>query len=433
MSADLRQRAHRAIPGGCHTYAKGDDQYPINAPAMIAKGLGCHVWDVEGRKYIEYALGLRSTTLGHCWPSVVEAATRALMVGNNFNRPHELEVQCAEMFLELVPGADMVKFTKDGSSVMTAAVKLARARTGRVRIAMCSDSPFFSYDDWFIGKTSIDNGVPEATKQLSVKFDYNDLDSLEMLFESYPGELACVAMEPSRLVEPEAGFLEGVRKLCDQHGAILIFDETLTGFRVHLNGAQAMYGVEPDLSCFGKAMANGFSLSALAGKRDIMELGGLRQTAEDRVFLLSTTHGAESVALAAAMETMRIYRDEPVIEHLYSMGARLRKGFEKAAADAGVSDHVTIAGRDCNLMYSTVDVDGAPSQSFRTLFLQELCSAGILAPTFYTCYSHSEEDIDLTIDAVRQACAIYRQALDEGVDSHLRGPASESAYRKRNK
>lgn len=431
-STDLQDRAHRAIPGGCHTYAKGDDQYPANAPAFIARGRGCHIWDVEGREYIEYAMGLRSTTLGHCWPSVVDAAAASLQVGNNFNRPHELEVQCAEMFLELIPTADMVKFTKDGSSVMTAAVKLARAATGRPLIALCSDSPFFSYDDWFIGKTMIDTGIPTAIKNLSVSFDFNDLTSLQTLFDENPGQIACVVMEPCRLIEPAEGFLASVRELCDRQGAVLVFDETLTGFRWHRHGAQHVYGVTPDLSCFGKAMANGFALSALAGKREIMELGGLKQTAADRVFLLSTTHGAESVALAAALETMRIYRDEPVIEHLYAMGARLRAGFEEAAGRAGVSGHLKIAGRDCNLLYSTTDDQDQPSQQFRTLFLQELCRGGVLAPTFYTSYSHTEKDVDATIDTLSRAFEIYRQALDEGVEKYLVGPASQSVYRKRN-
>ena len=431
-SADLQKRAHRLIPGGCHTYAKGDDQYPTNAPAFIARGRGCHVWDVEGREYIEYAMGLRSTTLGHCWPSVVDAAAASLQLGNNFNRPHELEVQCAEMFLELIPTADMVKFTKDGSSVMTAAVKLARAATGRPLIALCSDSPFYSYDDWFIGKTTIDTGIPATIKRLSLSFDFNDLNSLQALFDEHPGEIACVVMEPCRLIEPASGFLQGVRELCDRQGAVLVFDETLTGFRWHRHGAQHVYGVTPDLSCFGKAMANGFALSALAGKREIMELGGLKQTTADRVFLLSTTHGAESVGLAAALETMRVYRDEPVIEHLYAMGARLRTGFEEAAQRAGVTRQVKIGGRDCNLMYSTTDNDGQPSQEFRTLFLQELCRGGVLAPTFYTSYSHTEADVAATVAACSRAFEIYRQALDEGVEHYLVGPPSKSAYRKRN-
>ena len=432
VSKQWQARAHQNIPGGCHTAAKGDDQYPSNAPAFITRGKGCHVWDVEGREYIEYALGLRSTTLGHCYPSVVNSVTDALSLGNNFNRPHTLEVECAEMFLQLVPGADMVKFTKDGSSVMTAAVKLARAATGRTHIALCSESPFFSYDDWFMGKTGIDTGIPQAIKDLSLSFDYNDLASLERLFDQHPEKIACVVMEPARLKEPAPGFLQNVRDLCTRQGAVLVFDETLTGFRWHRNGAQALYGVQPDLSCFGKAMANGFALSALAGKREIMELGGLRQTRADRVFLLSTTHGAESVGLAAGLETMRIYRDEPVVEHLYAMGERLRQAFERGAFDAGVSEQVKIAGRGCCLMFSTTDRHCGPSQEFRTLFLQELCNGGVLAPTFYTSYSHTEQDIDNTIDAFNKAFVVYRKALDEGVERYLVGPPSQSAYRKRN-
>ena len=362
----------------------------------------------------------------------MEAAKSALCIGNNFNRPHELEVRCAEMLLELIPTGEMVKFTKDGSSVMTAAVKLARASTGRQRIALCSDSPFYSYDDWFMGMTGIDTGIPDKIKSLSCMFDYNNIQSLDVLFEQFAGEIACVVMEPARLIEPEDGFLEKVRQLCDKHSAVLIYDETLTGFRWHRHGAQHLYGVTPDLSCFGKAMANGFSLSALVGKRELMELGGLVQTAADRVFLLSSTHGAESVALAAALETMRIYRDEPVVEHLHARGAQLREGFRSEAASAGVADHVRISGRDCSLMYSTVDQEGKPSQFFRTLFLQELCDHGVLAPTFYTSYSHTHDDIEKTLSALAATFRIYRQALNEGVDKYLRGPPSQSAYRKRN-
>jgi len=431
-SADLQARAHRNIPGGCHTYAKGDDQYPASAPAFIERGLGCHVWDVEGREYIEYALGLRSTTLGHCWPSVTEAVSRVLSLDNNFNRPHELEVQCAEKFLELIPYADMVKFTKDGSSVMTAAVKLARAKTGRTHIALCSDSPFLSYDDWFMGKTDVGAGIPDSIRNLSLSFDYNDIDSLRALFEQHPNSIACVAMEPERLVKPIDGYLEAVRALCDEQGALLIFDETLTGFRWHLHGAQHLYGVKPDLSCFGKAMANGFALSALAGKRDVMELGGLKQVDADRVFLLSTTHGAESVGLAAGLETMSVYQSEPVIEHLHTIGALIKTEFEAAAADAGVSECVKIFGRDCSLLFSTVDESGKPSQLLRTLFLQELCAGGVLAPSLYTSFSHTEQDVQITIDAVSRACKVYRQALDNGVEPYLKGPPSQSVYRKRN-
>ena len=432
VSEDLRERAHRSIPGGCHTFAKGDDQYPANAPAFIRRGHGCRIEDVEGREYIEYAMGLRSVTLGHAWPSVVDAAARAMRLGTNFNRPHELEVAAAERFLELVPSADMVKFTKDGSSVMTAAVKLARAATGRELVALCADSPFFSYDDWFIGTTAIDAGIPGTVKPLSLGFRYNDVGSLETLFAAHPGRIACVCLEPARLEEPAPGFLERVRAVCDREGAVMVFDETLTGFRFHRHGAQHLYGVTPDLSCFGKAMANGFSVSALAGRRELMELGGLRQTEADRVFLLSTTHGAESGGLAAAVETMRIYRDEPVVEHLHAVGERLREGFWREAERAGVTAHVSLEGRGCNLTHGVTGPDGEPSQAYRTLFLQELCREGVLAPTFYTSYSHHDHDIDRTVEALARAFDRHATALRIGAEPLLEGPPTASAYRKRN-
>lgn len=431
-SESLRERAHRLIPGGCHTAAKGDDQFPVNAPAFIAKGQGCRIEDVEGRRYIEYAMGLRAVTLGHAWPSVIAAAYAAMLKGNNFNRPSPLEVECAEMFCSLVPNAEMVKFTKDGSTVNTAAVKLARAYTGRTRIAICSASPFFSYDDWFIGTTGIDSGIPESIKALTLRFDYNDLASLERLFDAYPGEIACVVMEPARTVEPVDDFLSRVQSLCTKRGAVFILDETITGFRWHNAGAQHLFGVKPDLSCFGKAMANGFSLSALAGRREIMELGGIRHTHADRVFLLSTTHGAESPSLAAAIETMRIYRDEPVIEHLYSAGDRLRNGIEQACIAHGVQDYFKLSGRSCNLMYATYDTTGTASQPMRTLFLQEILARGILAPSFLTAYSHDNAAIDETIEAVSGALAVYRKALDNGYQHYLRGPVVATVYRKRN-
>lgn len=429
---DWRRRAHALIPGGCHTAAKGDDQYPVTAPPFIARGLGCHVWDDHGREYIEYAMGLRAVTLGHAWPSVLQAAIDAMRNGNNFNRPTRLEVRCAERFLELVPGAEMVKFTKDGSTVMTAALKLARAYTGRDLVAICSTSPFFSYDDWFIGTTAIDSGIPQAIKDLTVRFDYNDIGSLERLFDAHPRRIAAVMLEPARTEEPRDGFLQAVQALCRRHGAVFVLDETITGFRWHRHGAQHLYGVTPDLSCFGKAMANGFSLSALAGSREIMSLGGLHHTHAPRVFLLSTTHGAESPSLGAAMETMRIYRDEPVTEHLHAIGERLRVELQAVIDAHALTGYVTLAGRGCSLVYGTLDADRKPSQPMRTLFMQEMIARGILAPSLLTSYSHDEGDVSQTVAAADGALAVYRRALEDGPERFLVGPPTAPVYRRFN-
>ena len=187
-SKALQRKSHMLIPGGCHTYAKGDDQYPERAPAFIAKGKGCHVWDVDGNEFIEYGMGIRTVTLGHAYPPVVEAAHKQMLLGDNFTRPAAIEVECAEEILSMIAGAEMVKFAKNGSDVTTAAVKLARAYTGRDLVAVCVDHPFFSVDDWFIGSTPMASGIPIAMRNLTVKFHYNDLASVESLFEEHPAE-----------------------------------------------------------------------------------------------------------------------------------------------------------------------------------------------------------------------------------------------------
>lgn len=427
----LQAKSHTLIPGGAHTYAKGDDQYPVRAPGFIARGRGCHVWDVDGNEFIEYNMGLRSVTLGHAYPEVVHAAEEAMRRGTNFTRPSPLEVSCAEELLGLVEGADMAKFTKDGSTATTAAITLARAVTGRDKVALCLDHPFFSYDGWSMGRTDVDAGIPEAVKALSLDFRYNDIGSVRALFEAHPGEIAAVILEPSRGDDPADGFLREVRQLCTDNGTLLVLDEMITGFRWHLGGGQKYFGVTPDLSTFGKAIANGFSVSALVGKREFMERGGLEHDAE-RVFLLSTTHGAETHGLAAAIATMQVYQREPVIEHLWNIGERLALGFTEATREAGLEDYVHVMGKPCNLVFATKGPDGEPSQAYRTLFLQETIARGVLIPSLVVSYSHTAEDIDKTVDAVRGALKIYRQAMDDGAERYLVGRPSKVVYRRYN-
>ena len=427
---ELQRRAHELIPGGAHTSAKGDDQYPQVAPPFIVRGRGCHVWDVDGNEYVEYAMGLRAVTLGHAWPSVVEAAERQMRLGQNFNRPSPVEVECAEALVGMIDAADMVKFTKDGSTANTAAVKLARAYTGRDLVALCSDHPFFSYDDWAMTVTDVDAGIPPSAGELTLTFRYGDPASAQALFEQHPGRIACLILEPAKYADPPDGYLAELRRLCDREGALLVLDENITGFRWDNGGAQRYYGVEPHLSTFGKAMANGFALSALVGKREIMELGGLEHDRE-RVFLLSTTHGAETHALAAAIATMRVYREEPVVERLDEAGTRLKTGCDQVIAAHGLADHVQVIGKPCCLVFATRDPEGRPSQPLRTIFMQELVRGGILAPSFIVSYSHSE-DVDRTIEAVDAALGVYARALEEGPERYLVGPPTKSVYRRYN-
>lgn len=430
-SVRLQSRFHQRIPGGSHTYAKGDDQYPETIPLYISRGKGCHVWDLDGNKYIEYGMGLRAVTLGHAFGPVVEAVCRQLQLGSNFNRPSPLELECAETLLQLLPGAQMVKFAKNGSDANDAAVKLARAFTGRDLIAICGDQPFFSVGDWFIGTTKMDAGIPRAVKDLTVKFRYNDLVSVRELFQKHRGQIAAVMLEPEKDMPPADDFLARLSELCRQEGALLILDEMITGFRWHNGGAQSYYKIVPDLSTFGKAFGNGFALSALAGRREIMRLGGLDHD-QPRVFLLSTTHGAETHALAAGLEVMRTYQREPVVKVLWEQGQKLAEGIRRAIAELKLEGFFHLTGKPCCLTYGTRDAERHPSQAFRALFLQETLRRGVLAPSFVISYSHSDEDVLQTVEVVRAALAIYAKALEDGVDKYLQGRPVKPVFRKFN-
>lgn len=425
LSNAIQHRLHDLVPGGAHTYARGADQYPEFMTPVLVRGSGCRVWDCDGNEFVEYGMGLRSVTLGHGYRPVVDAVTRTIAEGVNFSRPTELELLAAQDFLDLVPGADMVKFAKNGSDATTAAVRLARAATGRETIAI-SDSPFFSVDDWFIGTTPMNAGIPETD---TVRFRYNDLPSLAAALEAHP--VACVFLEAATaLHSPAPGFLEGVRALCDRHGALLVFDEMITGFRWSASGAQGVYGVTPDLSCWGKAMGNGFPISALAGKREYMELGGLR-TAAERVFLLSTTHGPETGSLAAFRAVVRAYATTDPIARMEAAGRRLADGVNAITAELGIADHLQVTGRPSCLVFLTKDPDGNPSQPYRTLFLQELLDRGVLGQSFVTSAAHTDADIDHTIEACREAATIYRKALENGgVDGLLNGRPVAPAIRR---
>ena len=325
----------------------------------------------------------------------------------------------------------MVKFTKDGSTANTAALKLARAVTGRDLVAICIDHPFYSYDDWAMVVTPLRAGIPRGVAELTLTFRYNDLASVEELLDRHPGQIACFMLEPERTEPPREKFLHRLQELARADGALLVFDENVTGFRWHNGGAQAVHGISPDLSTFGKGIANGFSLSALAGRRNVMEHGGLRHDG-DRVFLLSTTHGAEHAGLAAGLATMDVYRSEPVIATMEARGERLRAGVEEVAARRGVGDSFSVFGKSSCLFYGTSDAAGAPSQAFRTLFMQETVTRGLLAPSFVISYSHSEADVDRTVEIVDEALAVYADALEGGVDRFLRGRPVKSVYRARN-
>ncbi|MBN2517358.1 MAG: glutamate-1-semialdehyde 2,1-aminomutase [Candidatus Altiarchaeota archaeon] len=430
-SKELQKKSHKLIPGGAHTYSKGDDQFPENAPGFIAKGQGSHAWDIDGNEYIDYGMGLRSVTLGHCYKPVLDAVYGQLKLGTNFTRPSPIEVEAAEEVVKMIPTAEMVKFAKNGSTATTAAVKLARAYTKRDKVALCAEHPFFSYDDWAIGASVIDRGVPKAIKDLTLKFNYNNIESLKKLFEDNPDGISCIIMEAGTLEEPKDNFLKGVEEVCHRNGALFILDEMITGFRWDKSGAQAKYKIKPDMSTFGKGMANGFSVAALVGKREVMDLGGIYHD-EERVFLISTTHGAENHSLAACIATLREYKNKDVVGHMARMGELLKDGLNSLAREKGVSDYIEVAGMPCNLAILCKDEKKQISMPFRTLFLQETIKRGILIPWVAISFSHTEEDVDQTIEAFDEVLDVYKKALDEGVEKYLVGMPVKPVFRKYN-
>lgn len=430
-SLQIQKKFNDTIPGGSHTYAKGDDQYPEFMPPYIERGKGCHIWDIDGNEFIEYGMGLRSVTLGHGFEPIVSAAHEQMLKGNNFVRPAKIELDAAEEFLSVIDGADMVKFSKDGSDATNGAVKLARAHTGRDLVAVCANHPFFSVDDWFIGTTPMSAGIPKAVQEMTIKFFYNDMASVEKMFADHPGQIACVILEAEKYAPPEDNFLHKLKDACHKNGALFILDEMITGFRWHLGGAQKKYDIVPDLSTFGKALGNGFAISALTGKREFMELGGLHHKKE-RVFLISTTHGAENHALAASIANIKFFKENGVIERLDEQGRKLKEGVNRASEDLGINKHIRIIGPNCCSVYTTSDQEGKPSQPFRTLYIQECMKRGLLMPSSIVSFSHSDRDIEVTIEKMADAMVVYKKALEEGVEKYLVGRPVAPVFRKYN-
>lgn len=431
--SDLQARAFRAIPAGCHTYSKGADQFPANAPAFIVSGSGYEVQDPDGNAFLDWGMGLRSVILGHGHPATAEAAIAEIRRGTNFTRPSTIELETAEDLIARFPAAEMVKFAKNGSDVTTAAVRLARAHTGRDLVAFPREHPFYSFDDWFIGSTVVDAGVPEATKRLSRTFPYGDLASLEALFADNPGQIACVIMETATSAHPPEGFLEGVRRVTEREGALLIFDEMITGLRWHPQGAQALYGVTPDMATFGKAIANGFSVSALVGRRDVLELGGLHHEAP-RVFLLSATHGGETHALAAARATLRVLDEEDGTARLWRIGEALQRGLNEAARRVGVGEeHFRAEGLACSPILTFDGGDPARTAGLRTLFLQETVARGVLIPYVAPSLAHDDAAVERTCEAAEAAFGELRRVLDgEPLENLLDGPVVRPVFRRFN-
>lgn len=428
----FQKRLLHVIPGGAHTYSRGFDQFPSNAPQILARGKGTYVFDADNKRYLDYGMALRAVSIGYAEELIDQAAVQQIANGNNLTRASLIELEAAELLVHLIDSVDMVKFTKNGSTSVSAAVKIARGYTNREMVARCEDHPFFSYDDWFIGSTQLAKGVPHDAIQKTKTFKYNDITSLEKLFDQYPGQFACVVLEPATTIEPSEQFLHRVQVLCQKNGVVFILDEMITGFRWHMKGAQYLYDVKPDLCTFGKAMANGFSVSCIAGRRELMELGSIEFEGRERMFLLSTTHGAEMSGLGAFVATMQFMQKHYVVEHLWNYGQKLMTMMINQAEDYGIADSFKVGGLACSPYYLTLDSKGGNSLALRSLFCQEMIKNGVLMPWIALAYRHGNLELELTENAINKTFAVYRKALEQGVEKHLEGPIIKPVFRRHN-
>jgi len=422
----------RAIPGGAHTYSRGYDQYPENAPQILERADGVYTYDLKGNKFLDYGMALRAVNSGYANKQINDAAIKQINFGNNLTRASVIELQAAELLIDMIDSVDMVKFTKNGSTATTSAIKLSRAYTKRDLVVRCADHAFFSYDDWFIGSTPANLGILEKDIQNTKMFTYNDIDSLKKIFNTYSGQISCVILEPSVTEHPKDNFLQKVKDLCNQNGAVFILDEMITGFRWHLKGAQYYYGIEPDLCTFGKAMANGFSVAAIAGKREIMQQGSIEFQGTERLFMLSTTHGAEMSGLGAFVETMKFMRTNNVIEHLWDYGSKLVSLMNSTAKKFDLEKNFVAGGIECSPYYLTFDKKGQNSLGLRTLFSQEMVKNGVLIPWISISHGHGEDELKLTKKALENTFEIYKKAVDEGFEKYLIGDVIKPVFRKYN-
>lgn len=407
------ERALRVIPCGTQTLSKSPTQFVRGvAPMYLERGSGSHVWDVDGNEYVDYVMALGPIIFGYASPVVDNAIRNQLQRGITFSLMHPLEVELAELLTEIIPCAEMVRFGKNGSDVTAGAVRLARAATGREMIAACG---YHGWQDWFIGTTSRNRGVPRATRELTKTFRYNHIEDLENIFTTHSGKVAGVILEPVHGEEPRDGFLQQVAELTRREGAVLIFDEVKTGFRFGLGGAQAHFGVIPDLACFGKAIANGMPLSALTGRREFMK--------ELNEVFFSFTNGGETLSLAAALATIREIQRAPVIEHIWREGKRLLDGFNAIARELGIERIAQCSGLPPMTVLRFGDGKNEQSLLLLSLFQQEAIQRGILvADDHFICYSHSPQDIDWTLEVYRKALSVLREAWATGdVRAHLKG------------
>ena len=420
-SAELMSRAEELIPGASQTLSKGPTQWVQGvAPGFLERADGAYVWDVDGNRYLDFPMALGPVILGHRHAAVDRAIIEQLRSGITFTLPHPIEIDVAQRVLALVPGAERVRFAKSGSDATSAAVRLARATTGRERVIVAG---YHGWHDWYIGSTTRNRGVPEIVRALVDTVAFGDLGALEGALERWPKEVACLVCEPVGLLEPEPELLQEMIEIAHHHGTLVVFDEIISGFRLAPGGAQEHFGVQADLVCFGKALGNGMPISALAGPAAIMD--------ELRDVFFSGTHGGETLSLAAARATLDVLTSEPVHEHLWRLGRRLQEGVGEAIEHHGVGDWVSCSGAAPWTIVSVRERDpDAATLPAKSLIQQEMLKRAILFNgSNFISYAHTEADIDAAVDAYGAAFEVLAEGLADGIEARLEGPPLTLAFR----
>jgi glutamate-1-semialdehyde 2,1-aminomutase len=404
-SEEMLNEALKVIPLGTQTFSKSFTQYPRGvSPFFVARGKGATIWDVDGNAYTDFNNGLCAVTLGHADPDVNAAVVAQLEDGTTYPLAHPLEAEVARLIIDMVPSAEMVRFGKNGSDTTAGAIRAARAFTGRDRVAVCG---YHGWQDWYIGTTPRNRGVPAATKALSHIFPYNDIGALKALFAAHPGEFAAVILEPMNVAWPEDGYLQALIDLAHENGALAIFDETITGFRFAPGGAQELFKVTPDLSCFGKGLANGFPLSAVAGRADVM-------TEFENIFF-SFTMGGETMSLAAAKATLTKIQRCDVTERLAATGQSIAAGVTALIAAHRCEDFLGCAGHPAWSFLTIGDVGRLSSYEIKTLWMQEILARGVVSVgTHNVSFAHTDADVDSLLAVYDAVFPLLRRAVDEG-------------------
>ncbi|WP_247004543.1 aminotransferase class III-fold pyridoxal phosphate-dependent enzyme [Halosolutus gelatinilyticus] len=433
-SLELAERARKLVPGASHTGSKSPKQFVQGvSPTHIQRAEGSRLWDVDDNEYVDCNAALGPVLLGHSYPDVTEVVADQIQDGTMYTMEHPLHVEVAELISDMVPCAEKVTFAKSGNDVTTLAAKVARAYTDRDVIAT---QGYHGWPDvWFSDNENLDAGIPDVIGEYTESFEYNDIESIERIFEEHPDDVAAIVTTPVNLDPPEDEFLQRLREIADREGAVLVFDEVLTGFRFAPGGAQEYFGVTPDLACFAKAMANGYSISALAGKRDVMDV-----IARDD-FFYSMTYAGDAATLAAAKATLTVQREENVHEHIFEIGEQLRDGYNDLAAELGLDDVTEANGYPprFSIGFSGDRVAG-PSEDevhvgrvLETLFMQEAHKRGVLftGPHIPT-YSHTEDDVDEILHTYRECLGVLDDAIESGdVESYLEGELVGASLRER--